>query len=192
MSEQIIRTFQHLYRLIRIYSAVGLIGLFIPLLYGFLSSYPQAAIWSIVVIGSLFFISKVLLVLKRRESVREQHYYEDLYWLAPTMPPRSLLLYLNRPPAVPRFVFFLLLPAKDKELVLLDLHEIYVTRLLRVARIPVFKTKLQADLWYWGELFRSIVPLIIWHFRLGLTETSYRPKISENVKDVLPFYRRAT
>lgn len=65
MSQQFNRSFIHLYKLTKVYSALGLMGVLIAALYGFVSldqraaRWEQAAIWVFGIVSSLAVLWKI-------------------------------------------------------------------------------------------------------------------------------------
>jgi hypothetical protein len=203
VSHLIRKSFQHLYRLLTAYFAFATMAVFVAALYAFFSSHPQVAIWSLVVISSLLLFSMVFYIAPNwawfrhyrwHENIRyiwlisKYHFRRDILDILTDFEPRGLSCH---PPVMADFILYALLPAGSQEVVLADLHEIYVKRRHRY-QINSLRSKLYGDLFYWKEVIRSVLPLLIWRVRSVFIDTSLPAEVRENIQDVLPFYRGKT
>lgn len=196
---QLSRPFHHAYRLLRVYSAIAIGGIFVALLYGLLSAYPQIAIWGVVVIVSGLFFNKI--VMKRVDSFIETRRLMNICITKPEISRqisrqefdrilrRDLTRLLHRPPAFADFILKALLRGEHRFVVLADFHEMYYKNLQEQ---PTSDLNLlaNANFLYWKEVIFSIVPLIIWRLRSGLLDSAMPVELRESARDVLPFYRR--
>lgn len=166
----------HTYKLLRVYSAIAISGIFVALLYGLLSAFPQITIWIVVVIVSSFYIDKF--ILKRIDFSMAKRFI--------TTP---MIRLAHRPPVLADFILRALLRSEHRLIVLADFHEIYYKELLKGIHSN-FRFWGNANFLYWKEVILSIVPLITWRLRSGLLDSAMPVELRENARDVLPFYRR--
>lgn len=190
MNTLVTKSFQHLSNLLRIYSALALAGIFIALLYGVLSLFPKVAVWVLVVISFLVVLRTIILnrISRNRQRLARQHSFERdklVDYLPFDRRRHDFPFPLFRPPARADYILYVLLPTDDSHSVLADLHDVYFKSRLKRR----FGSKLHADLWYWKEVLRAVVPLLIWRLRSGFMDTSFPAEVREHIKDVLPFYR---
>jgi len=152
VSEQVIKSFQHIYKLLKIYLGIAALGGFIALAYGFLAIYPNVPYYVIIILILLFIFKKFVIDYKRTyihaKLVAENR---NIIW---------------SPPASAEYLFFNLLP-KDKSVQLVgDLNEEYqhVTKKNLDKRGGVYL----ANLWYWTRVLHSVPPLLTWRLKNGL------------------------
>lgn len=185
-------TFQHFYRLLRNYFVIGAVGTSIALLYGLLSTFSTIANLSLLGIG-LFFVYRALFInrpyfkdcLNTFLRYRDTVWYRDAVWIRRW---HGLLEVREHPPVVAHFILHVLLPDENRDLVLSDLHKIYVPILNRT--VNKYWTKFFADFWYWRQVLSSIIPLLLWRLRSLLNDRSFPVTFREDIEDILPFYRK--
>lgn len=167
MGTLILKSFQHLYKLLKVYLTIGLFGALAVVAWGVLTSYPN--------LGSLISIIGTTLLL--------------VVFLI-----NRILMFRRRPPAIADFILYALLPDKYSKFVIGDFHESYYSYLkfddseLQKQSAIIGRTKLRLDMWYWKEVLSCIPPLI--ELQLEKEKVTGEVKeLKERLKQILPFYR---
>jgi len=162
MSALLVKPLRHLYRITKVYVALGLLGALLVIAWGVIQAHPQLAAFLNVTVAVIFLIIYLI---------------------------NKILVLRNRPPAIPDFILYTLLPNKISDLVIGDFHETYCSQVrlsLSHKGLSSRSIKLRADLWYWNQVFRSIGPLL----RLRLTAERAAEDIAERIKQKLSLSRQ--
>ncbi len=162
MSTLILKSFNHLLKLLKIYSLFALIGVLLVLAYGLITEFPNLSGVTLLVIGGLYIVTKLMAHTLNREA----------------------------PPALADIFLYLLLPAPSSTLILADLHQIYRTKLETSRSQTLGQWRMQAakfriDLWYCHQILRSIRPLI----SIRRHEYKLSAQLDVRLRQVLPFYQ---
>ena len=175
MSTIVLKSFNRLYQLLKIYTGVALLGGLIVIAWSLIRAYPHL---NEIFIITGFAVGLIIFLINR------------------------ILLLRRRPPAMADFILYTIIPKKYSGIVMGDLHQEYYCHLqfhcdvTTVQARPSYTTRLKLDLWYWIQVIRSIPVLI----RLDLMEATSADRtaeitseitaeIKERLRKILPFYR---
>jgi hypothetical protein len=152
VSEQVIKSFQHLYKLFKIYLSIAVLGGFIAVVYGFLAMYPTIPYY-VTIIVILLFIFKKVVIDQRRTRLHAKLIAEN----------RNIVW---SPPPSAEYLLLLLLPKNIAVNLIGDLNERYqyITETNLKRRTGIFF----ANFWYWTQVLISIPPLLKWRLKSGL------------------------
>jgi hypothetical protein len=175
MSTIVLKSFHHLYKLLKVYLALGFLGALSVVTWALITAYQSVT--NVLVLTMTLLIVGLFLVNK-------------------------LILLRRRPPAIADLVLYSITSEEFSKLLIGDLHRCYYAHLTHHSAEPHRQEKNQRwrgghlYLWYWKQVLTSIIPLLDFQYRMGHTmlhasdiTIDVTNEVRNRLKKILPFYR---